>query len=187
AAAFQRALEVEETASTWSNLGTARFFQGQYSASVIAMKKAVNLSPNNSLYWGNLGDALRWTPGGAAEAKQAYSRAIQLAAEKLASSPTDITWRSSKAVYQAKSGDTEAALKESKEILKMDRKTPPVWYKLALIQEIGGDRNQALASLEAAIRAGYSMHEISSEPELVALRRDIRYHRLVMAADGKNK
>src|SRR5262249_7180737 len=52
AAAFQRALEVEETASTWSNLGTARFFQGQYSASVIAMKKAVNLSPNNSLYWG---------------------------------------------------------------------------------------------------------------------------------------
>jgi serine/threonine protein kinase/Flp pilus assembly protein TadD len=187
AAALQRSLEVEETASTWSNLGTARFFLGEYSDSVKAMQKAVDLSPNNSLYWGNLGDALRWTPGGAAEARKAYTRAIQLAKEKLATSPADITWRSSMAVYLAKSGQTEAALEETKKILDAERKPPSVWYKLALIQEIGGDRNRALASLEAALKAGYSMHEISSEPELAALRRDIRYHRLVMASGEKNK
>jgi serine/threonine-protein kinase len=182
AAAFQRALEIEPSASIWANLGTARFFQGQYLDSVTAMEKAVELNPNSYLYWGNLADAYRWTPGGAAKAGPHYARAIQLANDRLTAAPADAAARSSLAVYLAKSGDKAAALREAVKVSAVPSKTATVHYKLALAYEIGGDRNKALAALSAAIQAGYSKHEIAADPELASLRSDLRYHRLVLAA-----
>jgi serine/threonine-protein kinase len=178
---FQRALALDGTAaSTWANLGTSRYFQGQYHDAVRAMEKAVELAPGRYLYWGNLGDSYRWAKGLETKARGAYEKAIRLVREQLALTPND-RHRSSLAVYLVKSGDTAGALAELAR-LELARQTDKgTLFKVALVYELAHDRNRALAVLARAIREGYSMHEITNEPELAALRLDPRYARITTA------
>jgi hypothetical protein len=48
--------------------------------------------------------------------------------------------------------------------------------------ELAGNRDKALQSLEAAIRAHYSLEEIKNEPELTSLRADKRYYDILSVA-----
>ena len=179
ASLFQRALELDPSAvSTWANLGTTRYFQGQFAEAVTAMEKAVELAPNNYLYWGNVGDAYRWAPGLRSKAFPAYSNAIRLVREKLALDLNDTAVRSSLAVYLAKTGDTAAALSEVAQIERSRSNSAGTIYKTALTYELAQDRDKALAALERAMRAGYPVSEIASEPDLSALRKDPGYERL---------
>jgi tetratricopeptide (TPR) repeat protein/predicted Ser/Thr protein kinase len=182
AAKLQRALEIQPAATTYNNLGTLRFFQGQYGDAAEAFDKAVQLSANNYLYWGNLGDAYRWTPGGKDKAKPAYLRASQLLNEKIAASPADPDLHANLAVYLIKSGDRDRALLEIGIVEKSQRITAFSWFKALIVHELCGQRDQALAALQAALRAKYSLQEIRNEPELVSLRTDPRYHRMVGSA-----
>jgi len=176
--ALQHALELEPNAATWANLGTARFFEGRYSDAARAMEKAVELGPTNYLYWGNLGDAYRWTPGQRPKAAATYMRAIQLVHDRLAGSPNDVEARGSLAVYLAKSGDKAGAAREAAALERAAGNTPGSKFKTALAYEIAGKRTDALRALAGAMQAHYSMHEIANEPELAQMRTDVRYHRL---------
>jgi tetratricopeptide (TPR) repeat protein len=181
AAAFQRALEIQPTATVYSNLGTLRFFQGRYSDAAGAFEKAVEGNPTYFLYWANLGDAYRWIPGAEEKAKQAYSRAVTLADERVAKSPEDPNLRTQLAVYLAKRGDATRARQQLEVWNTLNKKTPASHFRAALVHEIVGDRNAALDALGAAMSAGYALNEIRGEPELAKLRGDPRYHRLVAA------
>jgi serine/threonine-protein kinase len=184
AAELQRALEIEPSPRLYTNLGTLRYFQGKYLDAVPPMEKAVELSANNYLYWGNLADAYRWTPGNQTKAKDAYLRAIQLAREKLAANPEDGDLRSSIAGWLAKRGDSKEALSEVARVEASSEKKPGALFKCALAYEIAGQRDKALQALQAAIDAGYSLREIRNEPELASLRADVRYHRLIAKAEA---
>ncbi len=179
---LQQALVLDANAATWANLGTMRYFQGLYAESARAMEKAVNLAPKNYLYWGNLGDAYRWAPGLRTKAGDAYSKAIALAREQLAANPNDAVLRSRLAGYLAKSGQTAAALAQAAQVAQASEQDTGAVFKTALVYEIAGRRDQALAALERAIQGGYSMHEVANEPELAALRADSRYQRIQAAA-----
>jgi tetratricopeptide (TPR) repeat protein len=112
AKAFQRALQIEPTASVYNNLGTLRFFQGQYADSVAAFRRAIELRANSYLYWGNLGDAHRWNPPTKHEAADAYATAIRLARDAISARPNDLDLRATIAVYRAKSGDKKQAAED---------------------------------------------------------------------------
>ncbi len=62
ASTLQRAIEIHPDGQHYANLGTIRFFQGRYADAVSPFEKAVDLIPNRYQYWGNLGDAYRWSP-----------------------------------------------------------------------------------------------------------------------------
>ncbi len=179
ASAFQRALEITPNAGTFANLGTIRYFQGRYLDAVPPMEKAVALLPTQYLYWGNLADAYRWAPGARSKAPAAYLRAIQLVRERIAESPTNSELRSSLAAYLAKSGKSADALRAVADIEALPRKTPGALFKCALAEEISGNREKALSFLDAALKAGYATREVENEPELTALRADLRYAALV--------
>jgi tetratricopeptide (TPR) repeat protein/tRNA A-37 threonylcarbamoyl transferase component Bud32 len=179
AGAFQRALEIQPTASVYNNLGTARFFQGQYTAAAAAFEKAVELNPASYLYWGNLGDARRWLPGDEAKSTKAYTHAIQLAREKLALTPDDPEVEGSLAVYCAKAGDRQCGNEALGRLEQMAKSTPGSHFKAMVAYEISGNRDKAIGELNAAIHAGYSIVEIKNEPELTALRKDRRYQEIV--------
>jgi len=160
-------------------LERSRFFLGQYSDAAEAFEKAVQLSANSYLYWGNLGDAYRWMPGNQDKAKPAYLRASQLLDEKIAASPGDPDLHATLAVYLAKSGNRGGALSEIETAEKSRQKTALAAFKAVIVHELCGQRDQALAALNAALRAKYSLQEIRNEPELVSLRTDPRYHQIV--------
>ncbi|MDX1981434.1 MAG: protein kinase, partial [Bryobacteraceae bacterium] len=116
ASTLQRAIEIDPDARHYANLGTLRFFQGRYADAVPALEKAVELAPNRYLYWANLADAYRWTPGLKAKAPQTYQRAIQLVREQIALKADDPDLISRLSIYLAKSGDKVAAVAELKRL-----------------------------------------------------------------------
>jgi serine/threonine-protein kinase len=179
ASTLQRALEVQPSAATYTNLGTIRFFQGRYTDAVAAFEKAVELGANNHQFWGNLGDGLRWAPGRRADSAAAYRRASDLVAQQLAQKPQDPDLRTRHAVYLVKMGDRVKALEEIAAVAGLTTLTSQMLYRLTVVYELAGDRAAALGALERALLAGYPVKELASEPELISLRSDARYHRLI--------
>jgi eukaryotic-like serine/threonine-protein kinase len=179
ASALQEAIEIEPTAQAYGNYGTLRYSQGRFRDSVPLFEKAVELSATNYVNWGNLGDAYRWAPGMRDKSAAAYARAIALVQEKLASSPNDAELQANLAGYLAKSGQQAEALSQLKKFEGLANKSGKAWFKAAIASEVAGRRGDALRFLGSAIAAKYSLEEIRTEAELVQLRTDLRYHRLL--------
>jgi serine/threonine-protein kinase len=179
ASTLQRAIEIEPAARHYTNLGTLRFFQGRYDDAIPPLEKAVELTPNRYLYWGNLADAYRWSPGHKTKAADAYARGIQLLREQLAAKPDDLEMRSSLALYLAKAGDNGAAAAELAKIDDNAVAQAALLFRLGVSSEILGQRERAIGFVDRALRAGYAEKEIRGEPELLNLRNDVRYHKLM--------
>jgi eukaryotic-like serine/threonine-protein kinase len=179
ASALQRALEIQPSATVYSNLGTLRFFQGRYTDASAAFEKAVELNPTYFLYWANLGDARRWLPGQTTQAGEAYGRAVALVEDDLRANALDPDRRTQLALYLAKSGQPERAAEELRQWESAGNPTPASHFRAAVVHEIGGRRDAALKALQEALGAGYAPGEIQGEPELVNLRADVRYHRML--------
>ncbi|MGH9821787.1 MAG: tetratricopeptide repeat protein [Blastocatellia bacterium] len=185
-AAFQKSLEIRPSSSTYSNLGTSLFFQGLYQQAADAMEKAVATGANNYQTWANLGDAYRQTPGNEEKAVKAFQVAIQLVRNELSSKPKDPELLSRLAVYLAKSGAKQDAMRQVQALEGSD-KSAAVLTRLVLTYEICGHRDQALDAMAAAIKAGQSLVEFSRDPELLALRNDPKYHLLVAELSEASK
>ena len=183
-AQYQKALQIKPSAITYSNLGTSLFFQGLYQQSVVAMKKAVDMGANNAQNWINLGDAYRWTPGNEDKAKEAYRTAIEMIRKEMSDKPKDADLRSRLALCLAKSGEKGQALAEAAAVETSDR-TASVLSRLVTVYEICGQRQPALDSMAAALKAGYSVDEFRRDPELLELRKDPGFLKLVVAASEK--
>jgi serine/threonine-protein kinase len=177
-AQYQNALQIRPSASTYSNLGTSLFFQGLYQQSVTAFEKAIELGASNYQIWANLGDAYRQTPGNEEKARETFQTAIRLVRDELSGKPDDGDLRSQLALYLAKSGEKQEALDHAARAKRLDQ-SAPVFATLVLIYEICGLREQALEAMGAALKTGYSLEEFSRDPELLELRKDPRYHKLV--------
>ncbi|HET9364648.1 MAG TPA: tetratricopeptide repeat protein, partial [Candidatus Angelobacter sp.] len=185
ASSLQRSLEIEPAANNFSNLGTLRFSQGRYADAVPMFEKARDLDANNYLVWGNLADAYRWAPGQRAKADPAYQNAIRLVREEIAAKAGDLETRSTLALYLAKSGDKTGALAEIKDVDRSPKKTASVLLDSAVVHELCGERDIALSTLSAALKAGTTLKEIQNEPELIALRTDARYQVLLAGQPAK--
>jgi eukaryotic-like serine/threonine-protein kinase len=181
-AALQQALEIKPAPDVYTNLGTILFYQGKYDRAVPAFEKAVELGANNYDSWGNLGDAYRWSSDKKDKAKPAYQNAIQLVTEEIARNPSQPQLRADLAMYLAKSGDKDRALKEMKTLEGVHDSNPADLYTFALVYELCGKRDQALHSLLAAVKAGQDLNDIKNEPEFVSLRADPRYHLKILNA-----
>jgi tetratricopeptide (TPR) repeat protein len=177
-AEFQTALQIRPSASVYSNLGTSLFFQGLYQQSVTAFEEALKLGANNYQIWANLGDAYRQTPGNEEKAREAFMAAIQLVRDELSGNPKDGDLRSQLALYLAKSGAKREALEQAAQAKKLDQ-SAEVLATLVLIYEVCGLREQALGALAAALKKGYTLEEFSRDPELLEMRKDPEYRKLV--------
>jgi serine/threonine-protein kinase len=182
AAQFQKALEIQPQSSLYSNLATLDFAQGLYPQAAEAFERALELpgGANNYLLWGNLGDACRFLPEGGARSREAYTRALQLLADPLRAAPRNVTLLSQRAVYLAKRGDCGPALATGGEVERLAQKDAAARSRLVVANEVCGRREPALAVLERALHDGLPLAEVRSDPELLALRGDVRYHRLLV-------
>ena len=84
-------------------------------------------------------------------------------------------------------GDVAAARKSIDGLSARTDLNAQMLYRLAVVQELSGDRTAALAALARALKAGYAVKDLRSEPELVAMRTDARYHRLIDTAGDPSR
>ncbi|HMF96858.1 MAG TPA: protein kinase [Vicinamibacterales bacterium] len=179
AAALQRSLEIAPDSITYSNLGTLLYFEGRYAEAVSAFERGVQLGANSYLRWGNLADAQRMVAADRDKAHASYASAIQLTRERLTANAADTEARSSLAVYLIRDGRPKEALAELDTVLTEKGLTPNVLFNCTIVAELAGQRTRALDLLGRALAGGYQLREVIHEPDLVKLRADPEYHRLI--------
>ncbi len=178
---LQQGLRIQPNGMLYNNLGTALFARGDYAGAAQAFQNAVSAAkggPNDYLKWANLADALRWVPGRATESRQAYLRATQLLAPLLARTPDDPTFLSRMGLFRAHLDDPGDALELVERAATLAPNNYQVAYRAAVASELAGRRDSALAHLRRALALGFPAAEVAVEPDLIALRRDIRYQTL---------
>jgi serine/threonine-protein kinase len=179
---LQQGLRQGSNGRLYGNLGTLLYMRGDYAEAATAFERALSDakgSPNDYLKWANLGDTLRWLPGQEAQARAAHQRALQMVDTLLQRSPDSATLQSRSALYAARLGQASLARQRIDAALAGGNNNADLQFRAALVAELGGRREAALAHLQDAIARGYPPHMIAGEPDLLALRRDRRYHRML--------
>lgn len=184
AAEFQKSIEIRPSAPAYSNLGTLHYFRGKYREAASAFEQAVELGPNDHKNWANLGDAYSVVPGHKAAADQAFLRAVQLLRRQLERQPDDNDLRSRLVLYCARRNDCGEARIEIGKIEPLAANAASTIYRVTLALELCGLRDEALEALALALEAGYSQTQVQKEPDLVYLREDARFHRLLLRFSG---
>ena len=176
---LQQGLQIRPNAKLYTNLGNALFLRQDYVGAAAAFENAVSPTrgaPTEYQYWANLADTLNWIPGREAQARDAYNKARELLAPRLARAPNDVLLVSRMGLYAARTGAAADAAVLLPHAVALAPKSPDVQFRAGLAYELLGQRDAALAAINNARRLGYPVKFIEAEPDLVALRRDARYH-----------
>jgi serine/threonine-protein kinase len=176
---LQQGLQIHPAAKLYTNLGNALFLRRDYVGAAAAFENAVSPrrgAPTEYLNWANLADTLNWIPGREAQARAAYNKARELLAPRLARAPDDVLLVSRMGLYAARAGASAEATPLLRRALGLAPNSPDVQFRAGLAYELLGQRDAAVTAINTARRLGYPVKFIDAEPDLVALRRDERYH-----------
>lgn len=180
---FQEALKIQPKASLYSNLGTILFSRGLYPRAAEAFENALTMdgASHQPIYWINLADAYRQMPGKEDDARRSYRRAIRLLDEEIEVSPDNVRLLSRRALARARVGDASGARTDVDRLRGLGAEHDVyTLLRRAVAEELTGDRDHALQTLEAALRSGLDAAEVRREPDLLDLRADPRFHHLLM-------
>jgi tetratricopeptide (TPR) repeat protein/TolB-like protein len=180
--AFQRALKLEEIPDTYTNLAIANAQAGRFTEAVPLFEKAVELEPT-ALFVGNLADGYRWA-NQPEKASATYDRAIALALKHLQVNPRDAITKASLALYYAKKGEGSRARRLMNEARDIDNTNVDLIYNEAILCALQNDVACSITNLEQALKEGYTIPLIESDPDLRSVRSDQRYQALKRASSS---
>ncbi len=177
--ASKRSLELRPTPDAYGNLGYTYFLLHRYSDAIPTLESALKLDQDDWQNWGNLADALYWSPDRRPEAVAAYQKAVSSIQSKLDVNPNDSFPMAYLAHYYAMLGDKQAALKYSRQALQLSAPTPEVLFAVALTYSELGETEKAVSMLQRAADAGSSRPVIGSTPDFAALKQNRSFASIV--------
>jgi len=171
-AAFERSLSIKPTYAAQSNLGSLKYEAGEYAQAAELYRHAAEIDPKDYRIWGNLGDALSALPATAAQAREPYRKAAQMAQRYVDIKTDDAHALGLLCWYRANLGEAQAArdLLARAEALGTEPGEVAFWgaQALALLGDVAGARER-LARARAA--ADISTERIQASPVLRELSR----------------
>ena len=144
-----------------------------------AQEQAVKINEGLWEYWGNLGDALYWSPDRRGQAGEKYKRAISIAASKLQVNPRDARILVYLANYSAMVGDRSSALAYLQRALEAAPSDGEVLFRAAVVQNHFNQTDLALSYLKKAVEVGYSRAVIKDSPDFEAVQQNPQFKALV--------
>lgn len=151
--AFQRSLAIKPNYAALSNFGSLKYEAGAYSEAADLYRHAAELDPADFRIWGNIGDALSALPASAAQAREPYRRAAEMAERYIDIKSDDAQALGLLAWYRANLGQAKAAreLLARAEAMATERGEIAFWgaQTLAVLGDIAGARVR-LAQARAA-------------------------------------
>ena len=162
---FTQSISRTPSGQAYSNLGTSYYYAGRYAEAARAFEKAVELTPDDYLYWRNLGDAYRWAPGEQASAKRAFEKAISLSEDVIRVNASDALAHAVQAGALAKLGQTQRARMAVIRALELEPRDPALVYEAALVANLSGAEDEAVARVAQAVRLGFNAADVKRDPE----------------------
>ncbi len=183
---FQKALALVPDADTYSNLGTAYFFLKNYDQATKMYEKAVEMTPNDEVLLGNLGDSYRWS-GHSDQAATAYGKAISLAFQELQVNPRSAAIMGDLGLLYAKKGDATNALQYTNQARAIKPDDVQLIYSEVQVKTLIGKPEEALKSLKLALEKGWPAQEAGNDPELQKLQALPQFSQLINQFSKKNR
>jgi serine/threonine-protein kinase len=179
---FNRSIELKPTLQAHSNLGTAYFYLHRYSAAIAEFEKARTLDDKDYMNWGNLGDALYWSPDRRPESVAVHKQAIALTQTRLQVNPKDATAQSYLAYYSAMVMDERTATVEIKKAIQLSPQDPEVLFRAALVYNQLGEQAQTLDWLKKAVAANFSRTTVRDTPDFDHLKSNPTFQAIIAGA-----
>lgn len=177
--AFKKSIAIQPSEVAYSNLGTLAYSEGHFEQSAGYLEKAVQLNPKDAMLWGNLADAYKWSSHGRVKAVAAYQKAAALTRDALRVNPKSYDKLGELATYEAQSSNFKQAIHDLQQALSIAPRDVQLMYNAALVYRLAGQRARALEYLGRAIRNGYPVQAVRSDPEWSALKVDPEFQELV--------
>jgi eukaryotic-like serine/threonine-protein kinase len=172
---LQKSLDLQPTSRAYSNLGTIQYNQTRYADAARNFERAIKLNERDYELWRNLAETYRWIPDEKEKAKDAYTKAADLGEERRRVNPRDGTILKNLAEIYARIGNRSAALPLLEQAIKSSPTDVNVMMSAASIYDSLHDRAKALEWVGKALRNGYPIEKIDSDPQLADLRADPRF------------
>ncbi|MGO4223247.1 tetratricopeptide repeat protein [Lysobacter sp. TAF61] len=165
-ASYERSLEIRPNYAALSNLGSVRYDTGAYEEAAALYRHAAELDGSDFRLWGNLGDALSASADTAAQARESYLRAAQMAERYLKLKPDDAQGFAQLSWYLANlgEGDKARSMLARAESIATERGEVAFWgaQTLAVLDDLPAARKQ----LDSARREGIPQVRIAATPVL---------------------
>jgi len=170
-AALKKSIQLGPSYPAYANLALLYMNEKRYAESVTMSQKALQFNDKNYLVWANLMSAYELL-GQKDDAKPARGHAIALLEEQLKADPQDATSQASLAALYAEDGQRDKALTRLQAALVRSPDDSNILELAGETYENLGDRRQALDYIERALRKGYSLDDLKSNPDLQNLLSD---------------
>ncbi|MGA2850567.1 MAG: tetratricopeptide repeat protein [Terracidiphilus sp.] len=172
--ALEKSIALNPTYPAYGNLGNLYLQQKRYQEAAAVTEKALQIDGHDYDVWNNLAIAYRGS-GQPEKAATADHKAEQLAEHAVALNPRDAEAQSSLAGYYAGDKMTEKALERIRTALALAPDDPNVLSNVGAAYEALGQRDRALQSILKAMRKGYALDDLISNPDLQSLIKDPRF------------
>lgn len=172
---FEKSLDIKKTYRVCSNLGTLYYIEQKYDEAAYMYEMALELNKADYRIWGNLASAYFRSTKNKTKAPSIYQKAIDLAEEMRNVNPSVSDVVADIAGYYSMLGQKEKALSYLKEAQQQDQNNAYVAYVSGTTYEQLGERDKAIEWLVKAVKEGYSLGEIESQPELLNVVNDPKY------------
>jgi len=176
---LKRSIAIRPTMDAYSVLGTAYFDSHRFAEAAETYARGLTLDKQDWLIWGNLGDALYWTPNRRKESVKAYKNAITRCQASLKVNPNDANALAFLASYHAMLEQKQAAFKVLNQAISQTSAEPEVSFRVAIVYNHFGDPDRALTWLEKALKAGYSKSMVQAAPDFEALHDNPKFKALL--------
>lgn len=168
-------LRIRITANGLNNLGAVKAYQKRDLEAIDLYKQADRLDPHNFMYLTNLGDSTR-RAGLAAESEQYYRKAMDAALNDLENNARNGRARAYVGYLSARLGDRLRGQEEIEQALQLAPNDKMVIRRAALMYEMLGRRDRALAIIETATPDVF--RELDRHPDMADFRLDRRFIQL---------
>ena len=183
---YRESIRMRPNAHAYSNLGTALFFEKQYEEAVNWFEKAVQMSPDDPLAWGNLADACRWIPGRESQARSALERSVLLQRDLIARNPGRAESWARLGSHLSNLGDHEQSLAALSEARRLSPDDPQILVFSAHAALAADDREAALHWVREAVRHGFVARLLTLGPALASLHEDPELRRILNSPPGED-
>jgi tetratricopeptide (TPR) repeat protein len=174
-AMFERSISIEPMFRALSNLGELYFQDGRAEEAIRLYKEALRINDREHTLWGNLGDAYLAQSKTSHQARASYEKAAELVSKSLDINPDSAAELSFLALYRARLGHSEDALKLiTKAVLRPDA-TPTVFLRAGEVCEVLNRRTAAIGWVSKAIGLGYSANLVRRNYVFRELLKDLAF------------